>query len=61
MNFDGHMPDNEEITSDLLCRSQPISYHYSQILEQEEQTGAVSVLIEITMSCESDKIERCYT
>ena len=58
MNFDGPMPDNEEITSDLLCRSQPISYHYSQILEQEEQSSAVTVLIEITTSCESDKIER---
>ena len=32
MNFDGPMPNNEEIASDLLARPQPMFYHHSQTL-----------------------------
>ena len=58
MNFDGPMPDNDEIVSDLLVRSQPMSYHYSQILEQDSESDKAKVMIDVSSSCESDKVER---
>ena len=58
MNFDGPMPNNDEIASDLLIRSQPMSYHYSQILEQNSESKKAKVLIDVSTSCESDKVQR---
>ena len=58
MEIEGSLPDNKELTSDLLLRSQPLSYHHSQILEQDGARGRATVIVDEAVSCEADKIKR---
>ena len=58
IDFDGPMPNNDEIASTLSVRSQPMSYHYSQLSEHNSESKKAKVLIDVSTSCESDKAQR---